>query len=324
MKLPDCKKNRPLREDTAGRLNIGYLISQGLKNRRRNRSGAVSSSAVLFVCLLLLGSAYLFAANIINILDVVQGENVIMVFARYDASKLQVDALGRQISAMENVEDVQFISKEEALKQQLALLKGSASAALADNLPENPLPDAYCVTVRNMEAFASTADSLKGLQNVENIRENRELAAQLTGLSKTAGAAGLGVVLILAFGSLLVVMNTTRLSMQKSEDAIKIMRVVGSTERDIRIPFLVEGIANGLVAGVLAFGVVWGLYAAAIAYLQPMISVFFAGQFLPFGRFVLPLIGAYLLVGLATGVLGCRFSVRNYFREKGKVVEIVP
>jgi cell division transport system permease protein len=323
MKLPP-KKLRSPREDSAGHLNISYLVRQGLENRRRNRSGAASSSAVLFVCLLLLGSAALFAANVLNILDTIQDENVIMVFADYNAGRLQVDELGRQISVMENVELVQFISKEEALEQQLELLEGTASAALTANLPSNPLPDAYRVTVSNMKHFADTADALKALGGVNNIRENRELAAQLTGIGKAAAAAGIGVVLALIVGSLLVVMNTTRLSMQKSENAIKIMRGVGSTERDIRIPFLVEGMLNGLIAAALAFGVVWGLYAAAVAYLQPMTSAFFAGKFLPFGGFVLPLIAAYLVVGLLTGILGCRFSVRNYFREKGKAIEFEP
>ncbi|MDR1409461.1 MAG: permease-like cell division protein FtsX [Oscillospiraceae bacterium] len=322
MKL--LKKDGALHDDNAGRLNISYLIRQGLENRRRNKTGAISSMAILFVCLLLLGAALLFSSNVLSILEAVQGENVIMVFARYNASQIQVAALGTQIAALENVEDVQFISKEDALRQQLALLKGSTADALTSLMPENPLPDAYCVRVINMDVFAQTSDTLKRLQNVDSVRENRELAAKLTGFSRTVGIAAGSVVLALIIGTLLVVMNTTRLSMQKSEDAIKIMRVVGSTERDIRIPYFVEVTVNGLIAGVLAFGVVWGLYAAAISYISPLLDVLFSGNLLPFKQFIPPLVGAYALVGLATGWLGCRFSVRSYFREKGKVVEIAP
>jgi cell division transport system permease protein len=308
-------------QETGGGLNVGYLLRLGLHNWRRNRGGAASSVAVLLVCLLLLGGAMLFVANILKVINTVQSENIIMVFARYEASDEQVEQLGQMLRYTEGVGELQFISKEEAFNQQLELLEGSSAAQLAQSLPQNPLPDAYRVTVTDMSEFGEVAERIKALPNVESLRENRELSEKLTQLSRAAQVVGLAVVLLLLVGATLVIMNTTRLSMQKNEKAIGLMRRVGSTERDVRIPYLVEGLVNGLLAIALAFLAVWGLYSAAIARLRSFTDAFFTGDFLPFWDVARWLLPAYLVVGLLTGFFGCLLSVRIYVREEKKRVD---
>jgi cell division transport system permease protein len=307
-----------------GRPNYRYLVKQGFENRRRNKTGGWSSIAVLFVCLLLIGVAILVSGNLRVMMDTIEKENIIMVYTRLNTDAAQIDVLREKLENTANVESVAFISKEEALREQTQLLLGTSSEELIKNIGENPLPDAFRVSVKNMEQFGETAEGIKALRDVENVRENRELASKLTSLSRAASVAGVLMVLLLGIGSLLVVVNTSLLSMQKNEETIKAMRQFGGTELDIRFPFMVEGYINSILASALAFAVLWIFYAAALRLFQPILSGFFAGELASFGHFVWLILLGFASVVVVTGYLGSRWSVHVYLREedKKKVVNV--
>ncbi|MCL2022795.1 MAG: ABC transporter permease [Oscillospiraceae bacterium] len=293
-----------------------YLIKRGFEYRHRNRSGAHSSVAVLVVCLLLLGGAWLLVANLQSAMENVQKENVIMIYADMNARQRDLGLLQGFLEELENVDEVVFISKKEALEEQISQLSKTSAEALVDHMRVNPLPDSFRVTVHDMGQFSQTAAQIKALPMVDSLRENSELANRLTSLSNTVSIVGAAIVILLIIGSFLVVVNTTRLSMQKSKEHISILRVIGSTEGDIRIPFLVESMLNGTIAGVGAFFAVWGGYTLAINQLASITDGFFTWEFLPFAGFVFPLAAAYTLVGWLTAYVGCRSSVHGYFKEE--------
>ena len=106
-----------------------------------------------------------------------------------------------------------------------------------------------------VRAWGTVEDVAFDVASVEAIERNR----------RAFSAVGLGVALLVVVAALLLVGNTVRLSIYARRMLIRTMKLVGATNRFIRQPFLVEGAAQGLVAGIAAGLALWGIYGAPAA-----------------------------------------------------------
>ena len=107
--------------------------------------------------------------------------------------------------------------------------------------------------------------------------------------------------------------NTIKLATFTRREEIAIMKMVGASNGFIRCPFIVEGLVLGIVGGGLAYLIEWGLYDLVTGKIVTgvagtLISV------VPFSEVMLPLLGAYLAVGVLVGVVGGSSAIRNYLK----------
>ena len=163
--------------------SVGYLTREGFRNIWVNRLLSLATIVVLISCLVIVGSGSLIFLNINSVLDLIEDQNVVMVYIEDSADETAIDTLKVQLLALDNVDDVQFVSREEAFERQKAAYGDKAS--LLDGLSAEILPHAYKVTVKDIEAFDSTVGTIKQLDNVLQIHENSELAGKLASIRHT-------------------------------------------------------------------------------------------------------------------------------------------
>ncbi|MBR5442725.1 MAG: permease-like cell division protein FtsX, partial [Clostridia bacterium] len=190
--------------------SVGYLTREGFRNIWVNRLLSLATIVVLVSCLVIVGSGALIFLNINSVLDLIENQNVVMVYIEDNADETAMDTLKVQLLAMENVADVQFVSREEAFERQKASYGDKAS--LLDGLSADILPNAYKVTVKDIEQFDSTVATIKKLENVIQIHENSELAGKLASIRNAVSYISLGVIAILFFVSMFIVANTIRIT----------------------------------------------------------------------------------------------------------------
>lgn len=298
--------------------SLGYLTREGFRNLYVNRLMSIASISVLFSCMVMIGAAFMIMVNINMFIGSVEDQNVIMVFVEDEATEEQTKALGESIKAQDNVSKCTFISRESSFEQ----LKNDMgdSSVLFEGLDSNPLPDAYEVVLEDQELFDETVESLAKLDNVLHIRENRQLAAKLSGLRNTVSYVSIGIISLLLIVSLFIVSNTIRITMDSRRLEINIMKSVGATRWFIRWPFMVEGMMLGVISGVLALLAVWGIYAAVSRSLVSMLSGLGMTSVAPFGKYALILLAVFLGLGLVAGAFGSAVSITRYLREKEFVV----
>ena len=298
--------------------SLGYLTREGFRNLYVNRLMSIASISVLFSCMVMIGAAFMLMVNINMFIGSVEDQNVIMVFVEDEATQEQTKALGESIKAQDNVSKCTFISRESSFEQ----LKNDMgdSSVLFEGLDSNPLPDAYEVVLEDQELFDETVESLAKLDNVLHIRENRQLAAKLSGLRNTVSYVSIGIISLLLIVSLFIVSNTIRITMDSRRLEINIMKSVGATRWFIRWPFMVEGMMLGVISGVLALLAVWGIYAAVSRSLVSMLSGLGMTGVAPFGKYALILLAVFLGLGLVAGAFGSAVSITRYLREKEFVV----
>ena len=285
--------------------NLGYLTKEGFRNLRVNKLMTVASITVLFSCLMLVGIAFMMLVNIETFIAGIESENVIMVYVDDETDSYDYIRLGNELRAINNVASVDMVEKDAAYAEILAGLDDGLRNYL-QSTDENPLPDAYKVTVADMDGFENVVSEIKTLRNVSRVHENSVLARQLAGLRNS--------VTYISGGIIKVTMFSHRLE-------ISIMKSVGATNSFIRWPFMVEGVVIGIIAGLLATGAVWGIYEFALGSFSAMLSSFGDVKEVRFLDYAPYLVAAFVGIGIFTGVFGSATSIRKYLKER-KFVEL--
>lgn len=301
-----------------GRFNLRYLTKEGFRNIRVHKLMTVASITVMLSCMLLIGGAYLIYANIQSVINRVGEQNVIMVFIDDNAAEDEENALGEQIKSISGIKDCVFVSRDESYNSILSDMGSSASTL--NGIDSSFLPNAYKVTISDMNNFDSTVFQIKSFKNVLSVRENGELAAKLASIQRAVWIVSAAIVVILLVVSLFIIANTVRITMFARSLEISIMKAVGATNWFIRWPFLVEGIIIGLISAVLSYGLVFGLYYAAERVFAEMFAIL-GNTMVPFKDGALLLAIVFVATGIITGAMGSLISLGKYLKEHGKVVE---
>ena len=160
-----------------------YLVKEGFRNTWTNRMMSIASICVLLSCLVLIGSASMIFLNINSLVQKIEDENVIMVYIDDEATDADIDEMGIKLNDISNVEKIEFVAKEDAWAEQIATMDEAQAEFFTETTDEIPLPDAYKVTVKDLEQFTSTVKEIKALDHIYTVRQNTDLAKKLATLS---------------------------------------------------------------------------------------------------------------------------------------------
>ena len=298
--------------------SLGYLTREGFRNIWVNRLLSLATVVVLISCLIIVGSGSLIFLNINAVLDLIEDQNVVMVYVNDDADDYMTQTLGVKLKAHSNVSDVEFVPREEAFKRQVESYGDKAE--LLEGLSPDILPDAYRVTVKDLEQFDATVQEIKGYENVLQVRENSDLAGKLASIRNAVTYISIGIVAILFFVSLFIVSNTIRITIYNRRLEISIMKAVGATNAFIRWPFMVEGILLGIFSAILALGIQYGVYSVASIWLGNILDML-GGEVVNFLDYVWIIFGIFVFIGVIIGAFGSIISLNKYLKEHSNVVE---
>lgn len=229
-----------------------YLTKEGFKNVWTNRMMSLASIAVLMSCLVLIGSAAMMFVNIDSLLSKIEEENVVMVYVEDETTDAELADMESQINALGNISKVEFVSKVDAWAEQLDTMEEAQAEFFTQISSDIPLPDAYKVTVENLDSFDKTVEDLKGLDHIDTIRENKDLAQKLVAIRHGISIISIVIVAVLFVISLFIISNTIRLTVYSRRLEISIMKSVGATNSFVRFPFVIEGIILGVLSGALS------------------------------------------------------------------------
>lgn len=293
--------------------SLRYLTVQGFKNIWAHRLMSVASIGVLVACMLMLGIAIALSQNIELMLGTLENQNVVFVYYVEDYTEEQaVDATNR-IAGLDNVRTAEFVSKEEGLERQKDKMGQEYDALFAWVDGENPLPHAAQVTLQDLSRFDETMEQIKAVEGVKSLGEQREIAMKITAIRSIVNNAGFWIIALLTAISLVIVANTIKVTMYTRKREINIMKAVGATNSFIRLPFVIEGIVLGVLAGGISTGMLYFIYKAAIKSFVATFNM----QAVSFSTFAWPLLGAFILLGVLVGVVGSLASIGKYLRHEG-------
>lgn len=297
--------------------SLGYLTREGFRNVWVNKMMSIASVAVLMACLLIIGIGAMAYFNINSLLDIVEAQNIVMVYVSDEADDVKTSELRLSLENMDNIASCEFVPKEDAFQHQVELMGGDS--ALFEGFKTSPLPDAFKVTVKDLSRFKETVSEIEKLDGVYNVRENSDLASKLVTVRHAVTIVSAGLVSMLFLVALFIISNTIRITMFSRKLEINIMKAVGATNSFIRWPFMVEGVLLGIISAGVSVLLLWGLYELIIYAFSSVITML-GFSFVPFLSYVWYIFGAFLAIGIITGSFGSMVSMNRYLKEERSVV----
>lgn len=299
--------------------SLRYLLKEGFRNTWTNRMMSIASICVLMSCLVLMGCASMIFLNIDSLLGRIEEENVVMVYIQDGTSDADINAMNDSLKKMDNIKDVEFVAKEDAWQEQLDTMEEAQAEFFTQISSDIPLPDAFKVTIKDLTQFDGTVDQIRQLKHIDTIRENKDLAQKLVKIRHGVEVISIVIVAVLLAISLFIISNTIKLTVYSRRLEISIMKSVGATNGFVRLPFVVEGMILGIAAGVISLGLVWGFYEFAINQFSDLIASL-GLEALKFKDYAWPMLGAFLGIGVFTGVGGSLITMSKYLNKEGSEI----
>ena len=292
------------------RSNFGYYIKEGVSSIFTRGFMSFASVCITVACLIVMGSFSLLALNVNEIIRDFEEENIVLAFVDETYTEEQAKSLESSIVAVDHVEAVEFISKEDAYESFTSKYEDSS---LFSDLDSTVLRDRFAVYLDDVEYTAVVQETLSGVTGIADISANLGIAEGFITARNIVSAVSLVLVAILAIVSLFIMSNTVKLTTFDRKEEIAIMKMVGATNSFIRWPFVLQGFILGMVGALLAFIAQWGIYELVTDVIAANNTIAFI-TLVPFAVVAIPMLIIFLIIGFLVGVGGSALAIKNYLK----------
>ena len=291
-------------------------VEDGVKSLSRNRLMSVSSVLTVASCVFILIFSYCIAANLDFILMKLENTGGITIIIDDAVSGPDVNVLYSQLTEIEFVADVKFVSAEEALDTFSKGL-GQDSTIYEDFIKDNPIRRRFTVELTSTrhlgEVLAKLEEMKKSNVGIAAVNHAKQIADTLITVNNVVRIVSIVIVLVLGALSIVIIINTIKLTVNSRRHEINIMKYVGATNAFIKVPFVVEGIVIGLLGSIVPLTILIFTYRMIVeslqkntAVLQELIQFRQPGEIFPY---LSPMI---LVLGILIGTIGSLVSIRKH------------
>jgi len=290
-----------------------FYTQRALKDILENRFLNAVTIITIALSVLIVSSFGLFFLNAQDMFNAWKKGVRIMVYLESGTSEAQRLDTRFRLQTIAGIKRIRFISKDDALTLMKTRMQRQAS--LLDNLRENPLPDAFEVSMateaNSPEKIEFLAQRIEGLPSVSEVEYGQQWIERFANFFNLFKLAGYGMGGLFFMATVFIAANTIRLVLYSRREEIHIMRLVGATDNFIKVPFYLEGLIQGFSGGVIGLGVLYAAYSAVGSQFEQTLSA----EMVAIRFFSLGICAAIIGCGMLTGFLGSFFSLRQFTRE---------
>ena len=284
-----------------------YSIKQGLKNIFRNKMFSLASIATMAACIFMFGLFYIIIANFTSTVHTIEKGVSVTVFFDKGLSEDEIQNIGDEISKRVEVGKIEYVSADEAWKDfQGVYFKGRESLAQGF-AGDNPLANSahYQIYLNDVSMQNSLVTYLQSIDGVRDVKESAKVANTLTDFNKLLGYVSGGIIIILLCVAVFLISNTVTVG----------MKLIGATDYLVRAPFIVEGMAIGLIGAAIPLILLYFMYQKIIVYIADKFN--FIGSMIDFVSVhtaFKTLIPVAVILGVGIGFLGSRLTIRKHLK----------
>lgn len=287
-------------------------IGEGLVGLWRNKSMGVASIVSICSMLLILGGITfgVFVAN--NIVEDMKTKvDQIDVILEPEVTHERVLKIKEELKKIENVKEVNYVSKEKALEKMKEQWK--ENSFLLDGM-ESALPESYELKVENIENSSTVASNIYNIKDVEKVVYYKDIVDKLTKMSDVVKYVGITLVGVLLLVSFFIMSITIKLTVIARRKEISIKKYIGATNMSITGPFIVEGMLLGVLGAGISFAMIFFTYKYVYESLAWGVGNILYNYLIPVNIFGFYVAIAYFGIGIGIGILASIFSSRKYMK----------
>lgn len=293
-------------------IKADYVLRETGSNLGRNFTITLASILTITVSLALVGFSLMLRSAVDNATQRWQGGIEFVVFLNPEATPEQIASVDNDLENNPEVESVTYIDRPAAFEEFKTLFADSPE--MIDNVSPEILPPSFRVVPVQKDAnfigeLARQYESKPGVRQVvlasETIKIVQNFSTWVTNMV-------LGVAGALLVAAMLLIVNTIRMAMFARRREIEVMKLVGATNWFIRVPFMLEGLIQGIFGAALAIGLMagfWPVFQSSLPAADdfPLLNGFVVSNASTFAIYVL-----VAVVGSAIGAVGAGVAVTKF------------
>lgn len=277
---------------------------------KRNGLMTLASISTVALSLFMLGVFLCGVINLNNMASSLENQVQLSIYLKDGLTTEQIMSVGKQIKAIPNLKKLEFVNKEQAMKEFKERL-GDQQQLVNALGGVNPLPNSYVLTFDNPSDVKATAKLATTFQDVESTHYGQDIVEELFRITQVIRIGGIVLIAFLAAATLFIISNTIRLTVFARRKEIAIMKYVGATNGFIRWPFLIEGMLLGLIGAIIAVLCVGEFYHFITMEVSESLAFFPLVPMFPFFYDV----AIYILGGgIVVGAIGSTISLKQYMK----------
>ena len=292
---------------------LSRSIRDSFKSVFRNFSLSMASVSCITITLLVVSLSLILTSNVENIATVIEKDVTIVAFLDTDVTEEERNQVLTDIKKLDNIDSVTFESKVQISNDMMASSDVFKNVMEDWTEEENPLQDTYLVKVKDIEKIKETADKIQKIDHVALIRYGEGMVEQLVEVFKLVRNICIGIVVALILVTAFLIANTIKITIYSRKREIEIMRLVGASNTNIKIPFIFEGLFLGILGSIIP--VLATMYTYSILYDK------FGGklfseliQLVEPTPFIYEVSGILILIGILVGMFGSWRAVKKYLK----------
>ena len=285
---------------------------RSIRDILNNRFLNLITIITIAISILIVSAFTLFFLNANDIISSWKKGIRIMAYLKPDTTDINITEIKYKIKSIYGVKEVKFIPKKEALQHLKKQMKRQSS--LLENLKKNPLPDAFEIRLKtssqNQDKIEALANRLQSIPQVDEVEYGRKWLNRFTNFFNLFKLAGYAMGGLFFMASVFIVANTIRLVLYSRREEVEIMRLVGATDRFIKIPFYIQGVIQGALGGFIGLAVLFVIFILISSNIeQNLHSELFAIRFLSLWT-----LGGIIFCSMSVGWIGCYLSLKQFLK----------
>ena len=294
---------------------LGRNIRDSFKSVFRNFSLSLASISCITITLIVVAISMLLSLNVNNFTKIVEEDVTIVAFLDVDITEKQIDDVYDELISLDNVEinNVEFRDKMDISKEMMESSDVFESIMSEWTREESPIQDTYQIKVTDINLINKTANEIKDIRYVDTVKYGEGMVEQLVSVFDIVRTGTIVAVIALIVVTAFLITNTIKITIMSRKREIEIMRLVGASNINIKLPFIFEGLILGTLGSIIP--ILFTTYGYTVLYNK------LGGQlFTQFIKLIEPTPFIYYVsllllgVGMVVGMFGSYKAVRKYLK----------
>lgn len=288
-------------------------IRDAFKSVFRNFSLSLASISCITITLIVVALSLVLTYNVKNFTEKVEKNATVVAFLNVDITSDAEDNLRKQLEKIDNVETIDFESKTQIQEKMMAESDTYKNIMSEWTEEESPLQDTFLIKVKDVEKIGDTAKKISSLEGVHLVKYGEGMIEQLVSIFDLVRKASYVMVIALVIVTAFLISNTIKITIFSRRREIEIMRLVGASNINIKIPFVIEGLFLGILGSIIpiittTYGYValydkfdGKLFSSLITLIKPQPFIYQVSLVL-------------IIIGIIVGMFGSLRAVKKYLK----------
>ncbi len=289
-------------------------IRDAFKSVFRNFSLSLASITCITITLIVVSLSLLLTFNVNNFTDKVEKNATIVAFLDKKITEEEKETLRQEMQKIDNVDTIAYESKSEIQEKMMNESETYRNIMSGWSEEENPLQDTYLLKVKDVDFIGETASKIQELKGVGTVKYGEGMIEQLVSIFDLVRKGSYIVVIALIVVTAFLIANTIKITIFSRRREIEIMRLVGASNINIKIPFVIEGLVLGLLGAILPILLTTYGYTAMYNRFDGKLFSDLITLIIP-QPFIFQVSGVLILIGIVVGMFGSLRAVKKYLKS---------